>query len=254
MEFLKAEGLGNDFVIVTGVEPTVEQIRRWCDRRTGIGADGVLRVTRADHPDAVARMQYWNSEGSPSGMCGNGLRCVARYVFEGGWSTEKSFAIETSTGMNRVDVQNDGIVLSELGCYRVGPRLTAGGRSYTCADVGNPHAVTFVDDLSELDRVPLRSVGRSLQDHPSFPDGVNVEFAAGTGDGFRVRVWERGSGETRACGTGAAAVAAVALQDGWVGPVTEIELPGGPLTVQLIEGIAWIRGPAVLVFSGTIRD
>ncbi|MCY4371558.1 MAG: diaminopimelate epimerase [bacterium] len=254
MEFLKAEGLGNDFVMVQGAEPTAEQIRRWCDRRTGIGADGVLRVSRPDHREAVARMQYWNADGTPAGMCGNGLRCVARYVFDGGWSKERLFTIQTPTGMRQVEILDDGMIRVELGPYRVGSGLRIRGRSFTTADVGNPHAVTFVEEGSELETVPLRSVGLALQGHQSFPEGVNVEFAAGTAHGFRVRVWERGAGETRACGTGAAAVAAVAFQRGCVGSATEIELPGGPLAVELIEGVAWITGPAVLVFSGTIPD
>ena len=254
MEFLKAEGLGNDFVMVEGVEPAAEQIRHWCDRRTGIGADGVIRVTRADHREAVARMQYWNADGSPAGMCGNGLRCVARYVSERGWSEERHFTIQTSTGLNRAEILDGGMVRVELGPYRVGKELTAGGRLFTAAEVGNPHAVTFVESVSGLEAAPLRKVGRAFQDHPSFPEGVNVEFATGTADGFRVRVWERGAEETRACGTGAAAVAAVALRNGQGYPVTGIELPGGRLVVELTEGVAWIQGPAVLVFSGTIPD
>ena len=254
MEFLKAEGLGNDFVMFEGAAPTAEQIRRWCDRRTGIGADGVLRVTRSGHRGAVARMQYWNADGSPAGMCGNGLRCVARYVLEAGWTKERCFTIQTPSGMNRVEVLDDGMIRVELGRCRVNSRFMAVGRSFTSVDVGNPHAVTFVEDASELDTLPLRSVGLSMQEHPLFPLGVNVEFAAGMDDGFRVRVWERGAGETRACGTGAAAVAAVALQAGWVAPTTKIELAGGSLVVELANGVAWIQGPAVLVFSGTIPD
>lgn len=254
MEFLKAEGLGNDFVVVEGTEPTPEQVQRWCDRRRGIGADGVLRVSRTGHDEAVARMQYWNADGTPAGMCGNGLRCVARYVFEGGWSKERCFTIETPTGMNRVEILDDGMIRVELGPYRVGSGLVTDGRSFTSVDVGNPHAVTFVEDASELETVRLRSVGLSLQDDPLFPAGVNVEFAASTAEGFRVRVWERGAGETRACGTGAAAVAAVAFHRGWAGPTSEVQLPGGSLAVELNAGIAWILGPAVLVFSGTIPD
>ena len=252
MEFLKVEGLGNDFVLFEGPAPPTERVRRWCDRRTGIGADGVLRVTRIDHPVAVARMEYWNADGSVAGMCGNGLRCVARYVFESGWAGGRSFTIETATGFNRAEVRDDGTVRVELGPYRVGSRLDIEDRSYTTATVGNPHAVTFVGDPPELDEAPLDTVGPSLQHHPSFPDGVNVEFAGATDGGLRVRVWERGVGETRACGTGAAAVAAVAFEDGRVGPSTDVVLPGGSAEVELIEGVAWIRGPAVLVFSGTI--
>ena len=254
LEFLKVEGLGNDFVLFEGPAPSAEQVRRWCNRRTGIGADGVLRVTRTDYPEAVARMEYWNADGSVAGMCGNGLRCVARYVFERDWTSGRSFTIETATGSNRAEVLHNRMVRVELGPYRVGPRLVIEGRSFATAEVGNPHAVTFVEDPTELEEAPLGTVGPSLQDHPSFPSGVNVEFAGVTEGRLRVRVWERGVGETRACGTGAAAVAAVAFHHGRIDQTTDIELPGGSLGVELIDGAAWIRGPAVLVFSGTIPD
>ena len=252
MEFLKVEGLGNDFVLFEGPAPSAEQVRRWCNRHTGIGGDGVLRVTRIDHPEAVARMGYWNADGSVAGMCGNGLRCVARYVFERGWAGGRSFTIETATGLKRAEVFETGIVRVELGPYRVGSRSEIEGRSFTTAEVGNPHAVTFVEDPVELEEAPLGTVGPSLQDHPSFPAGVNVEFAGMTEGGLRVRAWERGVGETRASGTGAAAVAAVAFHDGRCGRATDVELPGGSIGVELIDGAAWIRGPAVPVFSGRI--
>ncbi len=252
MEFLKVEGLGNDFVLFEGPAPSAEQVREWCDRRTGIGADGVLWVTRSDHPQAVARMGYWNSNGSAAAMCGNGLRCVARYVFEQGWTARRSFTIETAVGLNRARILADGLVRVELGPYRVGSRLEIGGRCFTTADMGNPHAVTFVEHRAALEDAPLGTLGPSFQDHPSFPDGVNVEFALVTEGGFRVRVWERGAGETRACGTGAAAVAAVAARDGRADPATGVELPGGSLGVQLTDGVAWISGPALVVFSGRI--
>ena len=251
---MKAEGLGNDFVLVEGTAPSTVQIRRWCNRRTGIGADGFLRISRSDHPEAVARMEYWNSDGSVAGMCGNGLRCVALYVFERGWTDRRSFAIRTPTGLNRVEVMEDGAVRVELGPYRVGRESVMEGLTFTPVDVGNPHAVTFVPAAADVEDAPLAKVGMALQDHPRFPDGVNVEFAAPTDHGLRVRVWERGAGATLACGTGAAAVAAAAYREGRAGPTTDVELPGGRLGVELIDGVAWISGPAVMVFSGTIPD
>ena len=253
MEFVKAEGLGNDFVLVEGPAPSAGQVRRWCNRRTGIGADGVLRVTRSDQPEAVARMEYWNSDGSVAGMCGNGLRCVALYVFERGWTGQRSFSIRTPTGLNRIEVLDESAIRVELGPYQVGQRSVIGGLLFTTVDVGNPHAVTFVPTAADIDDAPLAKVGMALQDHPRFPTGVNVEFAAPTEYGLKVRVWERGVGATLACGTGAAAVAAVAYQDGRVGAATDVELPGGRLGVELIDGVAWIIGPAVMVFSGTIH-
>lgn len=254
MEFVKTEGLGNDFVLVEGTAPSRAQIRLWCDRRTGIGADGLLRVSRSYHPDAVARMEYWNSDGSVAGMCGNGLRCVALYVFERGWTDRRSFAIRTATGLNRVEIVENGAVRVELGPYRVGRQSIMEGLPFTAVDVGNPHAVTFVGTAAEVEDAPLARVGMALQEHPRFPEGVNVEFAAPTSHGLRVRVWERGAGATHACGTGAAAVAAVAHHERGGGPATEVQLPGGRLGVELIDGVAWITGPAVMVFSGTVPD
>ncbi len=251
MEFVKAQGLGNDFVMIEGPEPTVDQIRRWCERKTGIGADGVLRVIRTDRHEAVARMQYWNADGSPAGMCGNGLRCVALYLFKRGWSErQRCFKVQTPTGVNNVEVLDDRSIRVELGPYRVGPELVVADRSFMTVDVGNPHAVTLVEDADLLASAPLRSVGMSLQSHPNFPEGVNVEFALREGSGYRVRVWERGVGETSACGTGAAAVAAAALRRSWGSSDVDIELVGGTLSVRLIDGVAWIEGPAALVFSG----
>ena len=252
MEFVKAEGLGNDFVLFEGTAPSAEQIRHWCNRRTGIGADGVLRISRSDHPEAVARMEFWNPDGSVAGMCGNGLRCLALYAFERGWTDRRSFVISTPTGLNRVEVPEDGPVRVELGPYRVGQRSVIEGVTFTKVDVGNPHAVTLVPSAADVERAPLARIGTALQDNPRFPDGVNVEFAAPTDRGLRVRVWERGAGATLACGTGAAAAAAVAFHEGHAGPTSRVELPGGRLGVTLMDGVAWISGPAVMVFSGTI--
>ena len=247
------EGLGNDFVVVEGVDPDPERVRAWCDRRLGIGADGVLAVSGSEHAKATARMRYWNSDGSAAELCGNGLRCVARYVFDREWTDDREFVVETHTGLRDVEVMADGSVRAQLGRYRVGGAVTAAGYRFTSAGVGNPHAVTFLEDAAGLDGVDLDEIGPSMQHHPAFPEGVNVEFAAPLeGGALRVRVWERGAGQTRACGTGAAAVAAVAHAGGRAGPAVEIRLPGGSLDVELIDGTAWIRGPAVPVFEGTI--
>ena len=247
------EGLGNDFVVVEGFIPEPDQVRAWCDRRLGIGADGVLAVSGSEHAEASARMRYWNSDGSAAELCGNGLRCVARYVFDREWTESPEFVVETPSGLREVEMRADGSVRAQLGGYRVGGSVTAGGYRFTKADVGNPHAVTFLEDAARLDGGCLDEIGPSMQRHQAFPEGVNVEFAAPLdGGAFRVWVWERGAGETRACGTGAAAVAAVAHAGGRAGPTVGIRLPGGTLDVELVDGTAWISGPAVPVFEGTI--
>jgi len=248
------EGLGNDFVVVEEFTPDAEQVRAWCDRRLGIGADGVLSVSRSDQAGAVVRMGYWNSNGSPAEMCGNGLRCVARYVFDRGWTQANTFGAETPVGLRQVEIMSDGLVRAELGPYRLGYLVEACGFSFTSVEVGNPHAVAFMADEAALAKADLDSIGPAMQEHPAFPEGVNVEMVAALSAGvWQVRVWERGVGETRACGTGAAAVAAVAATRGVEMASVGIRLPGGELGVELIEGVAWIRGPAVQVFEGTIR-
>jgi diaminopimelate epimerase len=249
MDFVKMEGLGNDFVVVDGpIELSPDDIQHLCDRRRGIGADGVLEVTSLTDGTAV-RMRYWNADGSAAEMCGNGLRCVARYAFDSGLVTESSFIVETQVGRNGADVRADGTVRVQLGTFGVGDELHIDGRSFHCASVGNPHAVTFVDAAStEL----VRSVGPAVEHDQHFPDGTNVEFVTVRGDALEMRVWERGVGETQACGTGAAAVAAVAHSLGASGTTTSVDLLGGRLEVELIGDQAWITGPATYVFSGSL--
>ena len=254
LPFTKMEGLGNDFVMVEDFRPDADQVRAWCDRRLGIGADGVLSLSRSSRAGVVVRMDYWNSNGSGAEMCGNGLRCVARYVFDRDWTRDRSFGVETPVGLRQVEVRADGLVRAELGPYSLGSSVEACGFSFTSAEVGNPHAGAFVADQAALDKADLEAIGPAMQDHPAFPEGVNVELVAPCSAGaWQVRVWERGVGETRACGTGAAAVAAVvAARSGERDPVG-IRLPGGELGVEMIDGAAWIQGPAVQVFEGTIR-
>lgn len=253
MQFVKMEALGNDFVVIEGSTPDPGQVRGWCDRRRGIGADGVLVISGPDHSGAAARMSLWNSDGSVAESCGNGLRCVARYVFDRGWTDGPAFVVETPAGPGEVEVMADGSVRAGLGNYRIGGSVTASGYRFVSASVGNPHAVTFIEEPAGVDGVDLAAIGRLMQDHPAFPEGVNVELAARLEQGvFRVRVWERGAGETRACGTGAVAVAAVAHAQGRAGPAVEIRYPGGSLDVEIAGDAGWISGPAVSVFAGTM--
>lgn len=249
MDFVKMEGLGNDFVVIEGAVPSADDIRTWCDRRTGVGADGVLRVTVSDQPDADIRMEYWNSDGSAAEMCGNGLRCVARYAFDRALVDAPEFVVETPIGLNRVTVLGRDRVRVELAPVKVLESLDVEGLQLTTASVGNPHAVTLVDDPGSA---PVEACGTALQDHPAFPEGVNVEFVAVTEAGLKMRVWERGAGETRACGTGAAAAVAVAAHHGLVGLATQVELPGGLLDVEVIDDIAWLTGPANVAFAGEL--
>lgn len=248
MDFVKMEGLGNDFVVLDGpLAPTEEEVGRWCDRRRGIGADGVLVVTPTS--DGVT-MDYWNADGTPAEMCGNGLRCVARYSVERGLTSSDEFTVETSAGPRRVEV-GQSTVRVELGPVEaLGDSVDLAGYELAPILVGNPHAVAFVDDCYA---VPVEAVGPLIEGDPHYPERTNVEFATVMGrDRIALRVWERGVGETLACGTGAAAAVAEAYRSGRTGPSVTVLLPGGEMAVQIVDTVAWIEGPATVVFSGSL--
>lgn len=257
VQFEKWQGLGNDFVVVEALAMTAELARHLCDRRFGIGADGVLVVDR-ERP----RMQVWNSDGSRPEMCGNGLRCVAGYLVAEGRSG-KALAIATDAGDKRCDVETDGNgydVLVEMGRVRIGAPLvvTALGAEhrFTSVDVGNPHAVTFEPTPEEV----IDTLAPLIATAPA--GGVNVEFCRlgqpepGEAARIDVTVWERGVGRTLACGTGACAVAAAACEQGRApfGTPIRVVLPGGPLRITVAPGSLEIlmRGPAQRVFSGEV--
>lgn len=244
LNFTKMQGLGNDFVVVEGpMSFDPDQIAELCDRRLGVGADGVLVISR---DDGMIRMEYWNADGSAAEMCGNGLRCVARYAYDQEWVPDRSFTILTPEGERRVRVLATSVD-AELGPARLGEERVIGGHTYRLVDMGNPHAVRLVDDPAGVD---VESVGASVQ--TQFAQGSNVEFVAIGGNGIAMRVWERGVGETMACGTGMAAAAAVARErSSAVGPI-KVSVPGGVGIVEMRDGVAWLEGPAEVSFSGTV--
>jgi len=239
------QGLGNDFVVLEG--PTVlsaDEVIEICDRRFGIGADGVLVVTRDDS----LRMDYWNADGSAAEMCGNGLRCVARYAYDRGWAVDRNFSIRTPVGERGVRVLEDGVE-AELGRPKLEGKRTIDGSDYELVDMGNPHAVAMVADPDEVD---VAGIGSALQ--PQFGSGSNVEFAVIDRDRVRMRVWERGVGETLACGTGIAAVAAVAHEIHHLGSPITVVVPGGVATVEFRDGVAWLQGPVDYTFRGSVGE
>ncbi|MGK5445202.1 diaminopimelate epimerase [Micromonospora sp. URMC 105] len=274
MEFTKGHGTGNDFVILPdpdgALDLTPGLVAAICDRRRGVGGDGVLRVVRAaKHPEGAGLadeaewfMDYWNSDGSFAEMCGNGARVFVRYLLETGLATPAGAALPVATraGLVRARVEGDAIAV-EMRRPRVYDASTAtlGGLTLPGAavDVGNPHLVCALPAGLELATLDLTRAPE--YDAAVFPSGVNVEFitsaepVAGADGHVLMRVYERGSAETLSCGTGACAVAAVALRDDArdTGTVA-VDVPGGRLTVTVTDDSCWLSGPAVLVATGTI--
>jgi diaminopimelate epimerase len=240
-EFTKMQGLGNDFVVLEGPgRPAAEDVIRLCDRRFGVGADGVLVVTKG----SPVIMDYWNADGSAAEMCGNGLRCVARFAFDRGWASDPEFEVDTPSGVRKVRV-GEVTIEAEIGPVRIEGVETVDGDVYRLVDTGNPHAVRVVDDPDDVD-VPV--VGPMVAREAGFDAGCNVEFIAIEGDRVRMRVWERGVGETLACGTGMVAAGVVAL-DGNDGTI-HVDVPGGSGQVIVENGVGWLVGPAEYSFTG----
>jgi len=266
----KVHGLGNDFLIadLRSASPSPSPLdpgfaRRLCDRRFGIGADGVLGIVPSSL--AVAGMRIRNADGSEPEMCGNGIRCVAKYLYDEGLR-RPSIAIETAAGVLDCAVEEgpDGHaarVTVAMGRPRVETlqdAIEAGGRIFDIVRVsmGNPHAITFVEggDLLEL----AERFGPDIERHARFPGRTNVEFARVNDAGIDLRVWERGCGITLACGTGACATAAAAVATGRLeaGSDIEVRLPGGLLSIRVAPDLTqvWMTGPAVHVGDVVLSD
>ncbi len=240
MRFTKGHGTGNDFVIVDEeVTLSPDLVVALCDRRFGIGGDGVLRVGREGERFF---MDYWNSDGSLSEMCGNGVRVFARYLWETGLVTGEAIEVATRAGVRTAYLEWEGIRV-DMGA----PRILGTSRDGLAISMGNPHLVYEVDSVDKIDLS-----GPPAYDSAFFPEGVNVSYFERAGEGHvRMRVYERGSGETMSCGTGATAVGVAALhhQGDKTGAVT-VDVPGGRLRVTVDEQTSWLAGPAVLVASG----
>ncbi|MFF7971256.1 diaminopimelate epimerase [Streptomyces sp. NPDC007905] len=274
--FLKGHGTENDFVIVPDPENTLDltpaAVAVLCDRRAGIGGDGVLHVVRsAAHPEAREMateaewfMDYRNGDGSIAEMCGNGVRVFARYLQHAGHVGEGDLAIATRAGVKTVHIAKDGDITVGMGSARLPEgdvTVSVGERSWPARNVnmGNPHAVAFVEDLAHAGNL---FTPPPLSPAAAYPDGVNVEFVVDRGPRHvAMRVHERGSGETRSCGTGACAVAvAAARRDGADPAVTgtpatyTVDLPGGRLVItERPDGEIEMTGPAVIVAEGEIH-
>lgn len=262
--FLKGHGTRNDFVILDdqhGMQDlTSEMVAAMCDRRSGIGADGVLRVVRAAHvpewsgdPD-LWFMDYRNADGSIAEMCGNGLRVFARHLFDEDWVAPGEFSIGTRAGIRKARVNPGGLISVSMGAVNLGDEpvdVVHSGRRWSArkVDVGNPHAVVFVDEetLLALDL----TTAPQWEPHEVYPHGTNVEFVVEHAPGeLSMRVYERGSAETESCGTGVVASAvAHRATSGHDGAVL-VRVKGGELVVEFVDDEVWLSGPAVMVARG----
>jgi diaminopimelate epimerase len=287
MKFAKYHGLGNDFLVVdlrdvrgdgaaAVQEPAV--VKALCDRQFGVGGDGVLAVLPGG-PGADARMRVLNADGSEAEMCGNGIRCVAKELFDRGGITQDRIAIDTGAGRLVCAIDSEGGVARTVTVEMGAPRLLRGEipmtgpagercveqpipvpghptRNVTCVSMGNPHAIAFVTD--ESPRVLAESVGPLVERHAWFPNRTNAEFARVISPReIELVVWERGCGITLACGTGACATVVAAVITGRSSEAEEVlvHLPGGDLTITVLPGLANVlmRGPALHVFDGELE-
>ena len=259
MHFTKMHGLGNDYLYVYGEVPEniAELSIKLSDRHFGAGSDGMIYISPSDCADF--KMRIFNADGSEARMCGNGIRCVGKYVYDKGYTDQTCLTVETLSGIKILRMQvSAGSVRSvtvDMGEAEVSEemQLHVHGIAVTGlpVSVGNPHFVIFADDM---DQVPLYMLGPQIERHEAFPGGVNVEFVQVLGNGkLRMRVWERGSGVTMACGTGACAAAAAAVYKGYAGfnaPI-EVLLDGGKLEIAVSEDkTVTMTGPAEFVYEG----
>ncbi len=255
MRFTKMQGLGNDYLYVFGEVPEniAELSRRLSDRRFGAGSDGMIYISHSHIADF--KMRIFNSDGSEAPMCGNGIRCVGKYVFEKGYTSKTQLTVETMSGIKtlKLDVSDSKVVsvTAELGKAVIESDKELLGVVCTPVSVGSYHAVTFCEDAEKVDIVAL---GEAMQ--TEFEGGVNAEFVTVMGeDRLRMRVFERGSGVTMACGTGASASAAAAVSKGFCAccvPIT-VTLDGGDLEITVDENYnITMRGPAEFVYEGEI--
>jgi len=272
LSFSKMHGLGNDFMVIDLISQSAsikpKQIRALADRHSGIGFDQLLLVGPPQNPDADFRYRIFNADGSEVEQCGNGARCFGRFVFEQGLTRKKHIRAETLGGLIEIRLQEDGLVCVDMGLPRFAPAqipfiadsealsypLEVNGQTLEIAAVsmGNPHAVLRVEQVKTA---KVGQLGSLIERHKRFPARVNVGFLQVTSrHSGKLRVWERGVGETRACGTGACAAAVVAIRQGWMDSPVQLQLRGGLLD------IAWagdgqpvlMTGPAVTVYQGQI--
>lgn len=274
LPFVKMHGLGNDFVVLDQRTHTyalsATQLAALADRRFGIGCDQILSLDPPTLAGAAVRYRVFNADGTSAEHCGNGVRCVARYLARCGALAGATVRVEIADELFELTLLDDGLVRVDMGPPRFAPAtiplavatemarypLTLAGRQYEfgAVSLGNPHAVFAVPDVASA---PVADIGLALQAHALFPRRVNVGFMQVLApDRLRLRVFERGAGETKACGTGACAAMAIGRRWGQLGAAVTVELPGGNLQIDWdgdLQHALWMTGPATFVFEGTIE-
>lgn len=279
LKFTKMHGLGNDFMVIDGINqkfnPRTAPIAAWAQRHTGVGFDQLLLIEAPRQAEADFRYRIFNADGSEVEQCGNGARCFARFVYDKELTSKKQIVVETAGGVIVPRLNDDGLVTVDMGVPLLAPeqipfaaideddarsishQLVIGNEtvSVTCINMGNPHAVIVVEDIEQA---PVHRLGAAIENHKQFPQRVNVGFMQIVAPRrIRLRVFERGVGETQACGTGACAAVVAGISLGLLGddePV-EVNLPGGQLLIswqQQPDAHVWMTGPTQSVFDGEI--
>lgn len=279
LKFTKMHGLGNDFMVIDGINqkfnPSTAPIAAWAQRHTGVGFDQLLLIEAPRQAEADFRYRIFNADGSEVEQCGNGARCFARFVYDKGLTSKKQIVVETAGGVIAPRLTDDGLVTVDMGVPLLAPeqipftaideddarsishQLVIGNEtvSVTCINMGNPHAVIVVKDIEQA---PVHRLGAAIENHKQFPQRVNVGFMQIVAPRrIRLRVFERGVGETQACGTGACAAVVAGISLGLLGddePV-EVNLTGGQLLIswqQQPDAHVWMTGPTQSVFDGEI--
>lgn len=276
VKFTKMHGCGNDYVYIDCTKEMIdnpEKVSEYVsDRHFGIGSDGLILICPSDVADF--RMKMYNADGSEGSMCGNGVRCIAKYVYDNGLTDKTNISLETKSGIKYLEltVENEKVVKVKvnMGAPILKPSdipvksdkdvfidepVEVDGVDYrvTCVSMGNPHAVTFVDDTSSI---PIEKIGPKFENHPIFPDRVNTEFVQLIGrNEVNMRVWERGSGETLACGTGTCATVVACVLNDKTDDEVLVHLLGGDLFIKYDRenDTVWMTGPAEIVFEGEIE-
>jgi diaminopimelate epimerase len=276
MKFTKMQGCGNDYIYVDCTKTLIENIpetaRKVSDRHFGIGSDGLILIRPSEKADFM--MDIYNNDGSRAKMCGNGIRCVAKFVYDKGLTKKRKLKIETLAGIKELDLTIENGEVSYVTVNMGSPIMKAreipvitdreemiaepieiAGNTYeiTCLSMGNPHGVVFVEDT---DTIPMETLGPLFENHKIFPDRVNTEFVQVVDrNRIKMRVWERGSGETLACGTGACASVMACILNGLTDHQVTVSLLGGDLEITYDEeaNLVYMKGPAVKVFDGEIN-